>query len=136
MSVCINDLSEIDERKLSAFIKSQCQKPFANAIRQWAICETLTNSNAYSQCSVCDRVFKSRQSRTLHEFKSHGIKDSIRLYAPFTSCITCMSRNSFTYELRGWAHPCPPCRLFKGPQGLFSGSQIDQKFNVFSSPLG
>ena len=55
----------------------------------WNVSTSISNSNNFHYCEVCQSRFKSRQSLTLHQFKAHGLKDPIRLYAPTTACVIC-----------------------------------------------
>ena len=90
-----HDMCELPEGILTKHVKKFCQLPFANLAEQWAITRTLVSMNSMSQCGVCNMVFKSHQSKTLHEFKAHGVKDPVRCYAPTTTCVCCM-RNFWT----------------------------------------
>ena len=83
-------MCETSYGKLASHVKKFCQLPVANMVEQWACSATLVSMNAYAQCRECNKVFRSLQSKTLHEFKAHGIKDPIRLYAPSTVCVCCL----------------------------------------------
>ena len=81
---------DLPSGELLACIKKFCQLPIANLVDQWACSRTLVSMNSIVRCGQCSKVFKSHQAKTLHEFKTHGIKDPIRCYAPTTICVCCM----------------------------------------------
>ena len=85
-----NVLVDLPHGTLIKHIKKCCQLPVANMVDQWAHSRTLISMNSSAQCGICNKVFKSHQSKTLHEFKAHGIKDPIRCYAPSSVCVCCM----------------------------------------------
>ena len=66
-----------------------CATPFANISTQWVV-PKLAGLCSPLSCQVCGKQEDTTQKLKMHMFKSHGIKDNIRLYVDSTHRTICL----------------------------------------------
>ena len=66
-----------------------CMSPFANLSTHWVHSKVAVACFPLV-CHLCGRLENSLQQLKLHNFKKHGIKDSIRLQFDTTHCVICL----------------------------------------------
>ena len=67
-----------------------CTSPFANVITQWATCKSLVTLGGSFECTVCSKIFNSKQAVSVHRYKVHGIKSIERKYLDTSQCPVCL----------------------------------------------
>ena len=110
LSQCIDTWSQNPKSAITS-VKRFCQSPLANLVHQWAVSKSLLHANEFKRCGTCNKTFKSTQSLTLHEFKSHGIKDPIRCMVPSTCCFICLKEFWSRCRILNHVKKSSVCRL-------------------------
>jgi len=113
-----------------------CKSPFANISTSVTQSATLRAFTLSMPCSECHKVFSSFQALSLHRFKSHGIKNMMRLFVDSTHCSVCL-REFWTREraLNHVRYRSPICRdnlIMRGP--VLTESQADE-LDSFEGPF-
>lgn len=84
------NLVEQDPKRFRKHVRSFASSKFANLDVPRAVpCYRPIGVHNFS-CNVCNKVFNTKQSLALHEFKVHGIKDCLRKYVNTVFCPICM----------------------------------------------
>ena len=92
---------------------------FANISVAWEDDKIVAPVALHLQCDQCTQKFSSEQSRSLHMFKVHGIKNQMRLYVDSTFCPVCLrqfwNRERVVNHIRYRSHACKANLLLRGP---------------------
>jgi len=92
-SSILNSIEQIkgDPKKFQTHIRAYAASRFANLDVPKALPQYSSSVNFSSfHCTVCSKVFHTKQKLALHNFKVHNIKDPIRLYINTVHCPICM----------------------------------------------
>ena len=97
------------------FLKS----PFANISVAWESDKVVAPVARLLQCGQCTLKFASEQSRSLHLFKAHGVKNQMRQYVEGTFCPVCLrqfwTRERVVNHIRYRSQVCKVNLLLAGP---------------------
>ena len=109
-------------------IKKHCASPWANVSGHIGKAPKDNSVECALSCTLCLYKCDTQQQLSLHSFKSHGIKDPIRLYVRTNVCPVCLkgfsTRERILEHVRRGRTPCKRQLLLMGP--IMSEDQADE----------